>query len=236
MAIRAGAKLLGLLLAFDISLGFNGFTYPLLYDYIRPFRGLRHTGAHGPSGGVLTRRARRYGRRSADRSYLYAIGAPRARCPPGCRDAGGYASRPLTRQIIPTAAPGSYADAVKDRGDSPTATLFEYPASSLDDPTYMYYSTFHWQNLVNGYAGFFPPWYGRLTGDVAVSRRLLVATVKTHGARYILVHGERLIGNRYRRSTYELDAWPGLTLLSRRPAERQGQHGEISVYRVSYGQ
>ena len=36
-----GAYLLGLLLAFDISLGFNGFTYPLLYDYIRPFRGLR---------------------------------------------------------------------------------------------------------------------------------------------------------------------------------------------------
>jgi hypothetical protein len=107
----------------------------------------------------------------------------------------------------------------------------------VHDPTYMYYSTFHWQNLVNGYAGFFPQWYGRLT--LAMEQFPddgSVATVKTHGARYILVHGERLIGNQYRRLTYQLDAWPGLTLVSRRPSEREGQHGEISVYRVSYTQ
>jgi hypothetical protein len=148
-----------------------------------------------------------------------------------------YASKPLTLQIIPTGPSEAYADMVKDLGDSPAATIFEYPASLLHDPTYMYYSTFHWQNLVNGYAGFFPQWYGRLT--LAMERFPddgSVGTVKTHGARYILVHGERLIGNRYRRLTYQLDAWPGLTLVSRRPSERQGQHGEISVYRVSYGQ
>jgi hypothetical protein len=148
-----------------------------------------------------------------------------------------YASKPLTLQIIPTGPSEAYADMVKDLGDSPAATIFEYPASLLHDPTYMYYSTFHWQNLVNGYAGFFPQWYGRLT--LAMERFPddgSVGTVKTHGARYILVHGERLIGNSYRRLTYQLDAWPGLTLVSRRPSERQGQHGEISVYRVSYGQ
>jgi hypothetical protein len=26
----------------------------------------------------------------------------------------------------------------------------------------MYYSTFHWQSLLNGYSGFFPPSYGQL--------------------------------------------------------------------------
>jgi len=74
-----------------------------------------------------------------------------------------YASKPLTLQIIPTGPSEAYADMAKDLGDSPTATIFEYPPSLLHDPTYMYYSTFHWQNLVNGYAGFFPQWYGRLT-------------------------------------------------------------------------
>ena len=74
-----------------------------------------------------------------------------------------YASRPLTLQIIPTGPSEAYADMAKDLGDSPTATIFEYPVSTPHDPTYMYYSTFHWQNLVNGYAGFFPPWYGRRT-------------------------------------------------------------------------
>src|SRR5262249_8188394 len=32
---------LGLLLAFDLSLGFNGLSYRTLYEYVLPFRGLR---------------------------------------------------------------------------------------------------------------------------------------------------------------------------------------------------
>jgi hypothetical protein len=232
-----GAYLLGLLLAFDVSLGFNGFTYPLLYDYIRPFRGLRIPARMGLlvafslavlAGYGVVRLTELTRTPSARRALVVLLGVAML---------AEYASRPLTLQIIPTGPSEAYADVVKDLGDSPTATIFEYPVSTPHDPTYMYYSTFHWQNLVNGYAGFFPPWYGRL--NVAMERfpdDASVATVKTHGARYILVHGERLIGNRYRRLTDQLDAWPGLTLLSRRPSERQGQHGEISVYRVSYTQ
>ena len=232
-----GAYLFGLLVAFDISLGFNGFTYPLLYDYIRPFRGLRIPARMGLLVAFSLAVLAGYGvARLTD-----AIRSPSARRALvvflGFALLAEYASKPLTLQIIPTGPSEAYADMAKDLGDSPTATIFEYPPSLLHDPTYMYYSTFHWQNLVNGYAGFFPQWYGRLT--LAMERFPddgSVATVKTHGARYILVHGERLIGNRYRRLTYQLDAWPGLTLVSRRPSERQGQHGEISVYRVSYTQ
>jgi len=232
-----GAYLLGLLLAFDISLGFNGFTYPLLYDYIRPFRGLRIPARMGLLVAFSLAVLAGYGvarltdaiRSSAARRALVVF--------LGFALLAEYASKPLTLQIIPTGPSDAYADMVKDIGDSPTATIFEYPAALLHDPTYMYYSTFHWQNLVNGYAGFFPPWYGRLTLAMeGFPDDGSVATVKTHGARYILVHGERLIGNGYRRLTDQLDAWPGLTLVSRRPSERQGQHGEISVYRVSYTQ
>jgi hypothetical protein len=50
------------------------------------------------------------------------------------------------------------------------------------------------------------------------------------------VHGERLIGDRYWRFIYQLDRRPGLTLVSRRASEREGGHGEISLYRLSYVQ
>ena len=226
-----------MLLAFDISLGLNGFTYPVLYDHLRPFRGLRIPARMGLmvafslsvlAGYGVVRLTELTRSRFARRALVALLGFAML---------AEYASRPLTMQIISTSPSEAYADLVKDLGDSPTATIFEFPVSSADDPTYMYYSTFHWQNLVNGYAGFFPPWYGRL---IEAMERFpddaSVATVKTHSARYIFVHGERLIGNRYGRLTSQLDAWPGLTLVSRRPSEREAQHGEISVYRVSYSQ
>jgi hypothetical protein len=58
--------------------------------------------------------------------------------------------------------------------------------------------------------------------------------MKEHGTRYLLVHGERLVGDRYDTLLPQLDRRSDLTLVSRRPAMRMGQHGEISLYRVSY--
>jgi len=226
---------LGALIAFDLSLGFNGLTYPLLYDYISPFRGLRVPARMGLMVGFSLAVLTGYGvvrltemirSRSARGAVVAVLGLMLLL---------EYASKPLVLQIIPTGPSEAYADLVKDLGDSPTSTIFEFPTSLQHDPTYMYYSTFHWQNLVNGYGGFFPAWYRRLFETMErFPDDTSVGTVKAHGARYILVHGERLIGNRYRRLTDQLDAWPGLTLVSRRPSERQGQHGEISLYRVSY--
>jgi len=232
-----GAYLLGLLLAFDISLGFNGFSYRVLYDYVLPFRGLRVPARMGLMVGFSLAVLAGYGvvrltevmpSRAARRALVIVLGLLML---------VEYASKPLVLQIIPTAPSEAYADLMKELGDSPTAPLFEFPISALDDPTYMYYSTFHWQNLVNGYGGFFPSWYGRLIESMrSFPDAASVATVQAHGARYILVHGERLIGNRYGRLIAQLDTWPSLTLVSRRPSERQGQHGEISLYRVSYAQ
>ena len=224
---------LGALIAFDISLGFNGFTYRVLYDYLLPFRGLRVPARMGLMVGFSLAVLAGYGvarltemirSPSARRSLAVVLGLLMLL---------EYASKPLIMQIVPTGPSEAYADLLKDVGDSPTATIFEFPASSADDPTYMYYSTFHWQNLVNGYGGFFPPWYGPLMESMErFPDGAPIAAVKAHGARYLLVHGERLIGDRYRRLIYQLDMRPGLTLVSRRAAEREGQHGEISTFRV----
>ena len=146
-----------------------------------------------------------------------------------------YASSPMDVEIMPLRPPQAYVDIMRDKGDSPTATLFEFPISPDDDSTYMYYSIFHWQRLVNGYSGFFPPSYGDVVNAVRnFPDDEAMSAIKAHQARYLVVHGERLRGARYETLLPDLDKRPELMLVSRTPAERPGQHGEISVYRISY--
>jgi hypothetical protein len=222
---------LGLVLAFDLSLGLHGFTYRMLYDYVLPFRGLRIPARMGIMVGfslaVLAGlgAARVAGRARSDRERRLIV-------------AGlavimlvEYASKPLDLQQIPTAPPETYSDIVKDRGDSPTTAIFEFPAAPINDPIYMYYSTFHWQHLVNGYSGFFPPSYGRLSNALPGFPDIeSMDAIKSRGARYLVIHGERLFGNRYEMLVADLDHRVDMTLVSRRPWQRR----EISAYRLSY--
>jgi hypothetical protein len=229
------AYALGLLLAFDVSLGFNGFSYRVLYDYVIPFRALRVPARMGLMVGFslavlagygVARLAGRMPSPSARRALVAVLGLLML---------AEYASKPLPLQIIPRRPSDAYADLVRDLGDSPTAAIVELPVSSTDDPTYMYYSTFHWQNLVNGYGGFFPPWYRRFTESMDQFPDVqAMQAIKEHGARYVAIHSERMRGNAYARLVDELQRRADLPLVSRQPAEREGQHGEISVYRVSY--
>jgi hypothetical protein len=146
-----------------------------------------------------------------------------------------YASKPLELYTPQRNPPQVYADVVRDRGDAPIAAIFDFPASVLDDPTFMYYSTFHWQHLVNGYSGFFPPWYGafiettnQLPADAAFT------AIRQHGTRYLVVHGERLYGNRYPTLIADLDKRSDLVLVSRHAWYDNKKHAEISAYRIVY--
>jgi hypothetical protein len=223
------AYALGLLVAFDISLGFNGFSYRVLYEYFLPFRGLRIPARNGLIAGFSL-------------AVLAGLGAARIRRGEAIAALGvlicvEYLSRPIPMMAIPSTPPLAYADAIRDNMGNPTAAFFEFPVSSHDDPTYMYFSTFHWQHLVNGYSGFFPPSYIFLVNAVEnIPDDASLHAIKSHGARYLFVHGERLFGARYEELTAELDRRRELTLVSRTPAEREGQHGEISVYRISYAE
>ena len=225
---------LGLLIAFDVSLGFNGFLYPLLYDYFLPFRALRIPARMGLFTGFSLAVLAGYGvTRILDR--LQSPGARRAVVAAlGFLLLAEYASKPLELATVRTGPPETYADIARDRGDSPTAALFEFPMSALDDPTYLYYSTFHWQNLVNGYSGFFPPVHGRLVH--ALERfpdEASMAAIRARGTRYLVVHGERLKGDRYDTLIADFDKRPDFALVSRRPWFDRDKHGEISAYRLS---
>jgi hypothetical protein len=222
---------LGLLLAFDLSLGFNGMSYRVLYDYVLPFRGLRIPARMGIIVGFSLAVLAGYG---AERLIRGRRGVAVATAI-ALAMLIEYASKPLDLRQIPTAPPESYADIVRDRADGPTTALFEFPVSPQDDPTYMYYSTFHWQHLVNGYSGFFPPSYGRVVNAMArFPDQASIDAMKSHGARYLVVHGERLFGARYEELIPEIEKRRDLTLVSRRPAFGPDGHKEISVYRISY--
>jgi hypothetical protein len=226
---------LGLLLAFDVSLGFNGFTYRVLYDYALPFRAVRVPARMGIfaefslavlagfGAAAITERLQWV---SARRGLLVVLAAAML---------AEYASKPMDIEIMPLAPPPAYADIMRDKRDSPDATLFEFPISPGDDSTYLYYSTFHWQRLVNGYSGFFPASYeAAVTAVRRFPDEASMSAIKAHQTRYLVIHGERLQGARYETLIPDLDKRPDLTLLSRTPAARPGQHGEISVYRVVY--
>jgi dolichyl-phosphate-mannose-protein mannosyltransferase len=229
------AYALGLLLAFDVSLGFNGLIYRGLYDYFLPFRALRIPARMGImvsfslavlGGYGALRIAERFGAPRARQAVLLAL---------GLAILAEYASKPLKLWMPPAAPPQVYADIVRDRGDSPTAVLFEFPTGHMEDPEYLYYSVFHWQTLVNGYSGFFPPSYQKVVRATAnFPDSVSFDAIKSHGARYLVVHGEWLYGARYETLVPELDRRPDLTLVSRVPWTREDHHSEISVYRLRY--
>ena len=58
--------------------------------------------------------------------------------------------------------------------------------------------------------------------------------IKSHGARYLVIHGEWLYGERYATLIPQLDRRPDLTLVTRVPSTREDHHSEISVYRINY--
>jgi hypothetical protein len=229
------AYALGLLFAFDVSLGFNGLVYRALYDHFLPFRALRIPARMGIMvsfslavlGGFGA--ARLAGSMRTPRAARLALAAV------GAIILIEYASKPLPLWRPPLAPPAVYAAIERDRGDSPTAVLFEFPTGHMEDPEYLYYSVFHWQFLVNGYSGFSPPSYQRVVRGVAsFPDGASFDVIKSHGARYLVVHGEWLYGARYETLIPQLDRRSDLTLVTRVPWTREDHHSEISVYRIEY--
>jgi hypothetical protein len=223
------AYALGLLFAIDVTRGFNGLTYQYLYDYVTPFRALRIPARMGVMAGFSLAVLAGFGTArlaAAIRRPPLRLAFVMTLCIAALLE---YRSFPLSLTTIPRSPPDIYADLLYDRGDSPTTAIIEIPIAR-QDPTYMYYSTFHWQSLLNGYSGFLPPSYIRLVQsmeDFPDARSLLM--LHSRGARYALIHGELLGPDEYQRLIHRVDTCQcELKLVSRRP----WQGSEISLYRV----
>lgn len=179
----------GLALALQLALGVNGMLYPVLYEWILPYRGLRVParaailvllGTSVLAGFGLSRLIAHRRRWVARIIATGIIGVA----------AGEYIARPrldhVDRQIS-----GWY----ETLRTMPEAVVFEWPVTvpwrvhHMVDVLYMYRSTLHWRPLLNGYSGFYPDAYMKLLlemrsfPDTATLRYLQRA-----GATVLVVH------------------------------------------------
>jgi hypothetical protein len=173
------------LLALELSLGLNGALYRWLYDHIFAFRGFRAPARFAilacctmsivAAYGFLFLERRLLAGRPARRLLLVvsliAIGVESGSSPLAL--APQSTSLPPVYKYLQTLAP---------------SVMVEFPLT-VYDPTYMFWSTYHWHSLVNGYSGYTP-------GDVVETRALLetfpddrsIARLRALKVRYILVH------------------------------------------------
>jgi hypothetical protein len=99
----------------------------------------------------------------------------------------GYVT-PEARVYRPAVAPPIYRDLARVRAD---AVVLEMPYGNPQyDARAVYYSTVHWRKLVNGYSGFYPPNYSRLTAILAAFSRddLAWAALGAMGVTHVVVH------------------------------------------------
>ena len=150
--------LLLLVVAVDLSLGSHGLPYGMLYRTVWVYRGLRV-----PS--------RMFVVVSAALAVLGAEGVRRLLARMRSPVVGVAAGLALVGLVLPRER--QCPDRVETSPEArcayawlkvqPPGVVMEWPtprASSLyltHEPRYMYNSTFHWQRLVNGYSGFYPP-------------------------------------------------------------------------------
>jgi hypothetical protein len=188
---RGLVYLLVLVVAFETSLGFGGYLYPLLNDVLPVFRGLRAMARLGifvvMALGVFAAfgyAALVHGRGVAvRRAALAAIVAAML---------AEYVTRiPLIP--YPNSAPAAY----RELSQRPRGVVAELPMPLADqlpgfEPQYSYMSTFHWFPLVNGYSGNFPPSYlARIERLRGFPDATSLIQLRRDGVRYVVVHADR---------------------------------------------
>jgi hypothetical protein len=179
----------------DLALGFNGIGFRTLYDTLPPFRALRVPARFAMFVGLALAVLAGFGvaRLCRGRSRLVELALVLAAVTVVTLEAN---NRPLQLSELPKGMPQVYAWLAKQ----PRTVICEYPVGNLQgragpqDATYMYYSTRHWQPMVNGYSGFAPPSYFELLDrlrsfpddrSIAYLRERHVDLLLVHSAYYI---------------------------------------------------
>jgi hypothetical protein len=117
----------------------------------------------------------------------------------------------------------------------PPVVLAEFPVGANEcclhfDATYIYFSTFHWQRILNGNSGFFPPSYEEFRQRVRYfpSDRS-IQYLRERGVEYFTLHGEFMSDNQYRRAVRDLRQRPGVELIT----TKRWATSESRLYRLS---
>ncbi len=192
------AYAVGLALAWELSLGLNGFLYPLLYRFLPVYHGLRAPARFSIfvglalaalAGLAVARIVTWFGSRRAGPAVAATLAAvvlfeyhpALALAPPPAPDRQVYAlfagGPPVVLLELPLAGKGWGDDA-------------RQPGAVGDDAPYLYFSIWHWQKLLNGSSGFFPRSYMDLTRKMRnFPDDSSVAYLRSRGVDYLVLHG-----------------------------------------------
>jgi hypothetical protein len=174
--------------------------YAFFFDHVPGFEGLRVTSRYATIAAFMAAVLAGYGlaalERHARRSWWLAVLGvlvlAEAVVLPFPRnvvhEVVGY-NRPEARLYRPARAPVVYREFAALHGN---AVLADLPLGEPEfDRRAVYYSIVHWQPLLNGYSGFYPPHYAALTlalSDVPRFGEEAVKTLQAYGATHVIVH------------------------------------------------
>ena len=92
---------------------------------------------------------------------------------------------PVGREI-----PEVYQWMANEKGDF---AIVELPSDLWNDTKYMYYSTYHWKNLVNGYSGFLPDSYPETMRTImSFPSNESIDLLKMIGVKYVVIHTKEM--------------------------------------------
>ena len=114
---------------------------------------------------------------------------------------------PLARVPVKDEIPEVYKWLAREKGDFPVIELplpYGDNLFKLETPR-VYYSTYHWKKLVNGYSGFFPKLYEELLFRYATRPTApLVRDLKALGVKVVIVHTSEMGRKKARRTLEDL--------------------------------
>ena len=228
LSIGTIAYTAALAVSIDGSFGMNGLLFPWLREHVAGFRALRAPARFSMLVGMTL-------------AVLSGYGAARilTRWPRARPALVAAMIAPILLESIPHITlepvwrepPAIYAALA---GQSPPGVLAEFPTPVStgmigSDTRYLYFSTFHWQTLVNGYSGYVPASYTEFldrTGDFPSAASL--SYLRRRGVQYITWHGAFSNPVRHRRTIAMLDASPDVELVAKAPWEGS----ESALYRL----
>jgi hypothetical protein len=171
-----------------MSLGVNGYTYPLLHEYVPLYRGLRASARLGVFVLLFLSVLAAYGYQvlAIGRSRVFRYGLL------AITSTVLLVEYRVTLTLVPftNTAPEIY----RLLASQPKGVVAEFPvprSQSLPGPDagYTYLSTFHWFPIVNGYSGIYPPSYlARLDRLVDFPDETALDQLRRDRVRYVIVH------------------------------------------------
>jgi hypothetical protein len=221
------AYALGLVLAFDVSLGFNGMLHPWLHEYVLPYRGLRVPARMAIVVGLALAILAGYGAARILQLMRGRLASVAVSLVLVLSVWAEYRSMPLLKTVW--VSPPPIYDALPTQSSN---VLLELPLLEPDishEPIFMYFSTFHWNTLVNGYSGFSPPSYPGLRDSLRTfPGEASIAELRRRGVTHVVVHGALYSPESYEKTVARIDLCPDLQYVT----AVEWQRYETRLYRL----